>query len=196
LFFSSISSLIIDFLCFIDVDPTPQISTDRIVIPGPGILMVWDSDAIRHIALTPPRPDSIIMDPILPTHDKFPVIEFGIGQFMVPLPHRISFPPTRTWGLAEFDPESLYWPSSEESLAIFFRRAFQNHPSCLCMAPHETIREYRGCILRGYSRMFEGFEIIANERRVDLYSGEGNTLESVEREIGEFILLIYLRLTD
>jgi hypothetical protein len=178
------------------VAPTPQINTDRIVIPDSGILLVWDSDAIRRIALTPLRPDSIITDPVLPTHDEFPVIEFGIGQFMAPLPHRLSFPSTRTWGIAEFDPESLYWPSSEEPLAIFFRRAFPNYPSCLRRASHETLQGYRGRILRDYSRMFEGFEVLANERRVDLYSGDGNTLESVEWDIGEFVFLIYLNLTD
>jgi hypothetical protein len=33
--------------------------------------------------------------------------------------------------------------------------------------------------------MFEGIEVIANERRVDLYSGDDCTLEGVEREIGD-----------
>jgi hypothetical protein len=178
------------------VAPTSQISTDRVVIPGSGIMMVWDSDAIRRIALTPPSPDSVITDPILPTHDEFPVIEFGIGQFMAPLPHHISFPPTRTWGIAEFDPESLYWPSSEESLAIFFRRAFQNYPSCLRHASHETLQDYRRRILRDYSRMFEGIEIIANERRVDMYSGDGHTLESIERDVGMLFFLYSFNLSD
>jgi hypothetical protein len=123
------------------------------------------------------------MDPVLLIHDKFPVIEFGIGQFMAPLSHRISFPPTRAWGIAEFDPESLYWPSSEESMAIFFHQAFQNYPLCLQRALHENIQDYRRRIHRNYGRMFEGIEVLANERRVDLYSGEGNTLESVERDI-------------
>jgi hypothetical protein len=184
------------FLWFLDVAPTPQIITNQIPVQDSGILIVWDTDAIRHIALTPPSPGFIITDSILPTHDEFPVIEFGIGQFMAPLPHRISFPPTRTWGVAEFDPESLYWPSSEEPMAIFFRRAFQNYPSYLRRAAYETTQGYRGRILRDYSRMFEGFEVLANERRVNLYSGDVNTLESVEREIGEFVFLIYLKLTD
>jgi hypothetical protein len=162
------------------VVPTPQINTNRMVIPGSGILTVRDFGVIRHIALTPRSPDDIITDPILPTHDEFPIIEFGISQFMAPLPHRISFPPSRTWGVAEFDPESLYWPSSEESMAIFFRRAFQNYPSCLRRASHENIQDYRRCIHRNYGWMFEGIKVLANERRVDMYSGEGNTLKSVE----------------
>jgi hypothetical protein len=97
------------------------------ICPDSGILIVWDSDAIRRINLTPRSPNAVIMDPILPTHDKFPIIEFGISQYMAPLLHRLSFPPTRRWGVAEFDPESLYWLSSEEALAILFCQAFQNY---------------------------------------------------------------------
>jgi hypothetical protein len=135
---------------------------------------------IRRITLTPPSPDFIITDPILLTHNEFPVIEFGIGQFMAPLPHCISFSPSRTWGIAEFDPKSLYWPSSEESMAIFFCRTFQNYPLCLQHASHKNIQDYRRRIHRDYGRMFEGIEVLANERRVDMYSGDGHTLESVE----------------
>jgi hypothetical protein len=162
------------------VAPTPHINTDQVVIPGSGILVAWDSDAIRCIMLTPPSPDSIIMDPILPTQDKFPVIEFGIGQFMAPLSHCISFPPSQSWGIAEFNPKSLYWPSSEESMVIFFCQAFQNYPSCLRCASHENVQDYHMHILHDYGQMFEGIEVLANERRADMYSGEGNTLESVE----------------
>jgi hypothetical protein len=38
-------------------------------------------------------PSSIIMDPVLPIQDEFPIIEFGIGQFIASLPHCIFFPP-------------------------------------------------------------------------------------------------------
>jgi hypothetical protein len=166
------------------VAPSSQIDANQVPVQGSGILMVWDSDAIRRIDLTPRTPDSVITDPVLPAHDEFPVIEFGIGQYMAPLPHRLSFPPTRSWGVAEFDPESLYWPSSEEALAILFRWSFRNYPSCLRRAPHESTREYHRRILRGYSRMFESIEFLADDRRAQLYSGEDISREAIEREIG------------
>jgi hypothetical protein len=173
------------------VAPTPHIDANQMPVQGSGILMIWDSDAIRRINLTPRTPDLVITDPVLPAHDEFPVIEFGIGQYMAPLSHRLSFPLNRSWGVAEFDPKSLYWPSSEEALAILFWQAFRNYATCLRHAPHETTRDYHWQILRGYSRMFERVEFLADDRRAQLCSGEERSHKDIEREIGMLIILMF-----
>jgi hypothetical protein len=76
-------------------------------------------------------------------------------------------------------------------MVIFFRRAFQNYPSCLRCASHKNIQDYRRHIHCDYGRMFEGIKVLANERRVNMYLGEGNTLESVERDIGMLFFLYF-----
>jgi hypothetical protein len=125
------------------------------------------------------------MDPAIANGDDFPIIKFGRSlQFMDPLPHRIAFPLTRRWGIAEFHPETLYWPSPEDPFFILFQWNFHNYPTCLCHTSHETTDGYRRQIFCDYSRLFESVDFLEGDRRVHLYSGDDYSLEDVERELG------------
>jgi hypothetical protein len=182
--------LINAFLCFVDVNPTTQIVNNQVSEDFTGTLLASDSGVIRHIAIFPSAPESILLDSALGDDSHFPTIEFGLSsQFMAPLPHRIVFPPNRYWSVDGFLPETVYWPSPEDSLFPIFQWAIPNYPSCLHHTPHETTDSYRRRIFSNYSRLFGSVEFMENNRRVDLYSGDEVSLEDVEREIGEFEFL-------
>jgi hypothetical protein len=172
--------------------PTPQIDDDQVSIASSGTLMMQNSGIIQHIALFPHDSHPVVTDPAIASGDDFPIIEFERShQFMAPLPHRIAFPPTCQWGIAEFCPKTLYWPSPEDPFFILFQRNFLNYPACL---HHETTGGYRRWIFCGYSRRFELVDFLEGDRRVDLYSGDDHSLEDVERNLGMlfFYFLEYL----
>jgi hypothetical protein len=90
--------------------------------------MVQNSGVIRHIVLSPHDSQPVVMDLALSSGGDFPVIEFGGSrQYMDPLSHRIAFPPNCQWGIAEFHPETLYWPSSEDPFFNLFQWNFCNY---------------------------------------------------------------------
>jgi hypothetical protein len=172
------------------VAPTSQINDDQVSIASSGTLMIQNSGIIRHIALSPHDSHPVVMDPAIASGDDFPIIEFGRShQFMAPLPHRIAFPPTRRWGIAEFYPETLYWPSPEDPFFVLFQQNFCNYPTCLCRASHETTDGYRRRIFCDYSRMFESVDFLEGDRRVHLYSGDDHSLEDVECDLGVLFFL-------
>jgi hypothetical protein len=163
---------------------TPQININWVPVASFGTLVARDFRLIRHIALSPQDTLSIVRDLVVLENNDFPVIEFRFSwQFRSSLPYRIAFPPNHQWGVAEFNPKILHWPSFKDPLFVLFQQAFQNYLSCPRHASHETTDRYHRCIFRDYSQLFGAMNVIENDQRVNLYSGNNNSCKEVEQEI-------------